>query len=172
MSAEDSQVEGQGGASQPGARRLSRLAAVQALYQMDVNGSDAAQVVREFLDHRLNEAIDGLSLQGLDREFFRALVTGVSQDGGELDEVVKPALAAGWPLSRLESIVRLILRCGAFELWQRPDIPARVVINEYLEVAHAFFEGKEPSFINGVLDRLAHSLRDEELGAAGGPEKG
>ena len=78
MSAEDSQVEGQGGASQPGARRLSRLAAVQALYQMDVNGSDAAQVVREFLDHRLNEAIDGLSLQGLDREFFRALVTGVA----------------------------------------------------------------------------------------------
>ena len=99
-------------------------------------------------------------------------MTGVAEDGEELDQVITPALVQGWPLNRLESLIRLILRCGAFELWQRPDIPARVVINEYLEVAHAFYEDKQPAFVNGVLDRLAQSLRDEELGAAGTPGKG
>lgn len=152
-------------ATQASARRLARLAAVQALYQLEVNGGDASRVIMEFLQHRLLEPIDGLTLEDLDRQFFGDLVAGVSKDGAELDEVVKPALVDGWPLERLESIIRLILRCGAFELWQRPDVPARVVINEYLEVAHAFYEDKEPAFINGVLDRLAHSLRDEELHA-------
>lgn len=152
-------------ATQASARRLARLAAVQALYQLEVNGGEASRVILEFLQHRLSEPIDGLTLEELDRQFFGDLVAGVSKDGAELDEVVKPALVDGWPLERLESIIRLILRCGAFELWQRPDVPARVVINEYLEVAHAFYEDKEPAFINGVLDRLAHSLRDEELGA-------
>ncbi|WP_455373927.1 transcription antitermination factor NusB [Limibacillus halophilus] len=150
-------------ATQASARRLARLAAVQALYQLEVNGGEASRVILEFLQHRLSEPIDGLTLEELDRQFFGDLVAGVSKDGAELDEVVKPALVDGWPLERLESIIRLILRCGAFELWQRPDVPARVVINEYLEVAHAFYEDKEPAFINGVLDRLAHSLRDEEL---------
>lgn len=170
MSQQEAKGTGQG--SQGGARRLARLAAVQALYQIEVNGGEPATVVREFLDHRLAEAIDGLSLEGLDRDFFRALVTGVAEDGEELDQVITPALVQGWPLNRLESLIRLILRCGAFELWQRPDIPARVVINEYLEVAHAFYEDKQPAFVNGVLDRLAQSLRDEELGAAGTPGKG
>ena len=155
------------GAGQAGPRRLARLAAVQALYQLDLNGGDASRVILEFLQHRLEEPIDGLVLSDLDRQFFGDLVAGVSKDRAELDEVIKPALVDGWPLERLESVIRLILRCGAFELWQRPDVPARVVINEYLEVAHAFFEDKEPAFINGVLDRLAHSLRDGELGAAG-----
>jgi len=170
MSQEDSKSENKGAPA--GARRLARLAAVQALYQIEVNGGEPARVVREFLDHRLAEAIDGFSLEGLDREFFGALVTGAATDAAELDEVITPALVQGWPLNRLESLIRLILRCGAFELWQRPDIPARVVINEYLEVAHAFYEDKEPAFVNGVLDRLAKSLRDEELGAAGTPGEG
>ncbi len=168
MSSESASPKDQG-KDQASGRRLARLAGVQALYQLQLNGGEAMSVVREFLDHRLIEPIDGLSLEGLDRTFFKELVTGVAGDGAELDEMVSPALVEGWPLNRLESLIRIILRCGAFELWQRPDIPARVVINEYLEVAHAFFEGKEPAFVNGVLDRLAKSLRDEEVGGSGTP---
>lgn len=149
-------------------RRLARLAAVQALYQLDVNGGEPSRVILEFLQHRLSEVVESLDLTQLDRQLFNDLVAGVARDRDELTQMVAPALVEGWPLERLEVLLRLILCCGTFELWQCPDVPARAVISEYLEVTHAFFDGKEPSFVNGVLNRLAHSLREEEFGAAAG----
>jgi N utilization substance protein B len=148
----------------PSRRRMARLAAVQALYQMDLSGAGSDAVLLEFLEHRLGEEIDGLRMAELDRGFFTELVRGVSGQRAKLERMLAGVLTADWPLERLESVVRVILLTGAYELAHCPDIPAKVTINEYLEIAHGFFSGKEPGLVNGVLDRLARSLRQEEFG--------
>lgn len=145
-------------------RAAARLAAVQALYQIDIAGTSAAAVLREFDDHRLGGPGD------TDRDLFVDIVKGASERGPELDGLIAPLLAEGWTLARLDRVLRAIMRAGAFELKARPDIPARVVINEYVDVAHAFFEGKEPSVVNGVLDRLARVLRPLDLESRKGEE--
>jgi len=145
-------------------RAAARLAAVQALYQIDLAGAPAAAVLREFVDHRLGGRSD------TDRELFVDIVEGASERGPALDELTAPLLAEGWTLGRLDRVLRAILRAGAFELEARADIPARVVINEYVDVAHAFFDGKEPSVVNGVLDRLARILRPLDLESRKGEE--
>lgn len=153
-----------GPASGQGSKRsAARLAAVQALYQSEITNASGAEIVAEFVAHRLGRDIDGATYVEADAEYFSDLVLGTLQRRPEIDELVAGALAEGWPLARLDSIVRAVLRAGTYELLARVDVPARVIISEYVDIAHAFFQGAEPGFVNGVLDRLGHSLRGDEL---------
>lgn len=151
----------------PGAARrrsIARLAAVQALYQLELNpgrGPDA--VIGEFVHHRLGREIDGEVYGEADEALFGDIVRGVTGDRERLDETVSAALSEEWPLGRIETLLRLILESGAYELVHRPDIPPRVTMSEYVAIAYAFFEGREPGLANGVLDRLARALRAAEL---------
>ncbi len=146
-------------------RRAARLAATQALYQIELGGASAGQVVQEFFDHRLEEEIDGLRLAKTDRRLLAELVEGVVARQGDLDDMLAAVLDRDWPVERLETLLRIVLRAGAYELSERPGVPARVIITEYLGLADAFFGGKEPGLVNAVLDRLAQALRPEEFGA-------
>lgn len=149
-----------------GARRRSnaRLAAVQALYQLELNpGRGADAVVGEFVHHRLGREIDGERYGEADRELFADIVRGAAGNRERLDESVSAALSDEWPLARLETLLRIILEAGAYELVRRADIPPRVTLSEYVAIAHAFFDGKEPALANGVLNRLAQTLRAAEL---------
>jgi len=151
-------------------RRLTaRLASVQALYQVSNSGSPPRQVIREFFEERLDEEIDGLSLAEADRKLFESLVLGVSREQAGLDEILAEILPSEWPINRLESVLLIVLRAATFELQQRPEVPARVVIAQYLTLADAFYEGRETSFANGVLDAMARRLRRSEFerGATG-----
>jgi len=153
------------GASAGTARSAARLGAVQALYQIELSGGPAETVLREFLEHRLAEEIEGISLGAADRGLFAALVRGVAAEQAPLDDLLSAVLAEGWPVERLETLLKVILRAGAYELGYRPDIPPRATITEYVNLAQAFFDGKEPGLANGVLDRLAHELRPEAFEA-------
>ena len=154
-------------------RSVARLLAVQALYQIEINrvapGSpEVDAVVGEFVKHRLGQEIEGEHYGEVDRSLFIDIVRGTSTRQAELDTMISSALSEDWPIHRLETILRAILRAGVYELLARADIPPRVVISEYLDVAHAFFAGKEPAMVNGVLDRLARIVRIDQLG----PERG
>lgn len=142
-------------------RSAARLGAVQALYQIEQSGDDVvpAAVISEFAEHRLGREIDGLLFAEADLELFGDIVTGVTGRRAEIDQAISGALSKKWKLGRLELIMGSILRGGTYELMARPDIPTAVVINEYMDVAHAFYPGDEPAFVNGVLDRLAKELR-------------
>ena len=143
------------------ARTRARLAAVQALYQMDMTQRDLSAVLEEFLDHRF-ETVEIYA--GADRGFFRDIVTGVAERQAEIDPEIASHLAQGWRLSRIDSILRAILRSGVYELIARSDVPARAIINEYVEIAKDFFGGDEPAVVNGVLDRVAREKREGEFG--------
>jgi transcription antitermination protein NusB len=150
-------------AAEPGRRRTAaRLAAVQALYQIELTGASPANAVGEYLKHPLGTG-EGEDFGAADENLFADLVEGTCARREELDRHIAAALTADWPLERLEIILRAILRAGAYELLARPEVPARVAISEYLDIAHAFFAGKEPGLVNGVLDRLARTLRPEGL---------
>ncbi len=153
-------------------RSAARLASVQALYQMELSGHDANDVIREFLIHRLGEEGDHQGRQDTDLEHFADVTRGVVAAQVRIDRLVEEALAEGWHLDRLDSTVRALLRSAAFELLHCPDIPARVVINEYVDIAHAFFEGSEPAFVNGVLDHIARKVRAPEFAAAADLRRG
>jgi N utilization substance protein B len=157
-------------AARPANRRgASRLAAVQALYQMDVGGTPIDEVVAEFENHRLGRELDGIQYRDADPAFFRDIVSGVVRDQRSLDPQIHAALASDWPLARIDVTLRAILRSAAHELSRRTDIPARVVISEYVDVARAFFsDGEEPKMVNGVLDTLARRLRPGEFAGATG----
>ena len=145
-------------------RSIARLGAVQALYQLALNhGPGAEMVVGEFLHHRLGREIDGETYGEADEALFADIVRGVARHREQLDETIAASLSEEWPLRRLETILRLILEAGAYELTHRPDIPPRVTLSEYVAIAHAFFDGKEPGLANGVLNRLARALRADEL---------
>lgn len=148
----------------PAPRSAARLGAVQALYQMDMAGTDLAQVVQEFEEHRLGVELEGDIYKQADTHFFEALIEGVVRVQRDIDPMLDERLAAGWRLTRIDSILRAILRAAAFELQERHDVPVRVVLNEYIDIARAFFEGDEPKVVNGVLDKLAKHLRPKELG--------
>jgi N utilization substance protein B len=147
-------------------RSKARLAAVQALYQMDLAETDVAEVIQEFQTHRLAPDADG-DVAGGDADQFANVLQGVVRRQREIDPLVDQQLATGWRLVRVDAILRAILRAGGLELMEMPDVPARVVISEYVDVAHAFFESDEPRVVNGVLDQLARKLRPGEL-----PERG
>lgn len=146
------------------ARSVARLAAVQALYQMEVSGAGVEAVVREFSEHRFDrtpggEDGEGAPLAAADETFFAELVRGVVEHQRGIDPAIARRLAQGWRLERLDATVRAILRAGAFELTHRPDVPVEVVINEYVDLARSFFEGPEPGFVNAALDGLARDVR-------------
>ena len=143
----------------PEARRAARIAAVQALYQMELAGGGADETLEEFTQHRLGEFE-----VTPDQDFFAAILLGVPQHQVEIDRSIAASLASGWTLARIDSILRAILRSGLFELVARRDVPARTVIDEYVAVANDFFGGEEPGFVNGVLDRLARAKRAAEFG--------
>lgn len=148
-------------------RSAARLAAVQALYQMDLAHTDLNDVIGEFSDGRLSSDMDGTEFNDIDLAFFRDILSGVVREQKTLDPLLDNQLAVGWRLARIDSILRAILRSGAYELQYRNDIPAKVVINEYVDVAHAFFVEDEPRVVNGVLDHLAKTLRTDELDPTG-----
>jgi N utilization substance protein B len=141
------------------ARSVARLAAVQALYQMETGGAGAEAVIREFCDHRFDRDVEGVRLARADEAFFADLVRGVVAEQAKVDKAVSGRLAEGWRLNRIDATVRAILRAGAYELMRRPDVPAEVVLDEYVEVAKSFFEGPEPSFVNAALDAIARDER-------------
>ncbi len=165
MNAADDHTKGDGRARVGGRRRtVARLAAVQALYQLELNPElDPEAVVREFARYRFDHEIDGDQLAEADPAFFADIVRGVAADQERLDAEISAALVEEWPLARLDAVLRAILRAGAWELVHRPDVPARVAISEYIAIAHAFFIGKEPGLANGVLDRLGRSLRPADM---------
>jgi len=140
-------------------RSVARLAAVQALYQMEVSSAGVEHVIREFTEHRFDRDVEGETLAAADEDFFAELVRGVVAEQARVDQAVAKRLAEGWRLERLDATVRAILRAGAFELAHRPDVPTEVVIDEYVEVAKSFFEGVEPGFVNGALDGVARDVR-------------
>ena len=140
-------------------RGAARLAAVQALYQMDVGGAGVLEVVAEYEAHRLGQELDGDTYLKADASWFRSIVSGVVRDQVKIDPVVRSALQSDWPLSRLDSTLRAILRAGTFEILERKDVPIPVIVTEYVEIAQAFFEGEEPKIVNAVLDRIAKLVR-------------
>ena len=150
-------------------RGAARLAAVQALYQMDLAGATLPDVLAEFEAFRLGRVVDGEQYRDADEAFFRDLVSGVVRDQRTLDPEIHRALTPGWPLTRIDATLRAILRSGAYELASRSDVPGRVVITEYVDVARAFFDADAAGMVNAVLDKLARSSRPAEFAAA--PER-
>jgi N utilization substance protein B len=148
-------------------RSASRLAAVQALYQMDMTGIDLKDVVTEFQAHRLGQELEGEQYRAAEVDFFRDLVEGVVREQRRLDPLIDQQLAEGWRLTRIDSILRAVLRSGAYELLARSDVPARVVITEYVDIAHAFFDDEAPKVVNGILDRLGRTARPDEFKTRG-----
>ncbi|MBB3890097.1 N utilization substance protein B [Phenylobacterium haematophilum] len=146
-------------------RSVARLAAIQALYQMEVSGVGVEAVIREFSDHRFDRTLEGdaegegATLAAADEAFFADLVRGVVGHQREIDATVAGRLAANWRLERLDATVRAILRSGVFELSHRPDVPVEVAINEYVELTKSFFDGPEAGFVNGTLDAVARDVR-------------
>ncbi|WP_319531383.1 transcription antitermination factor NusB [uncultured Cohaesibacter sp.] len=144
-------------------RGSARLGAVQALYQMDIGGTPLTEVLQEFELYRLGKEVDEELYLPADFDYFKDLVSGVVREQRTLDPMIHNALEKGWPLARIDSTMRALLRCGLYELQSRKDVPAAVILTEYVDVAKAFFEGDEPRMVNGVLDALARSLRPDEV---------
>jgi len=149
------------------ARSAARLAAVQGLYQMDIAATDLNEVIRDLTQNPIRDTAEtvgsGEEEAEPDNTFLAELLRGVVRRQRELDPLIDKQLATGWRLVRVDSILRAILRAGVFELMERTEVPARVVINEYIEIAHAFFAQDEPRVVNGVLDKLARRLRPGEF---------
>ncbi len=145
-------------------RGAARLAAVQALYQMDVAGTGLIEITAEYEAHRLGKEIDGELYREADVQWFRGIVSGVVSRQTEIDPMIRKALMNDWPLSRLDSTLRAVLRAGVFELVDRRDVPVAVVVNEYVDIARAFFDEDEPRIVNAVLDRVARAVRGEGRG--------
>lgn len=143
----------------PSRRQAARLAAVQALYQWQEGQDAPAEIIEQFLKVRTGEAGEGGMRRDADRPLFKDVVEGTASKRDELEALVSASLAQDWTWARVDRLVRAILLAGAYELAHRPDVPLRVVINEYVEIAHAFYDKGEPSFINSVLDRVARQAR-------------
>ena len=141
------------------ARTVARLAAVQALYQMEVSTAGVEAVIREFSEHRFDRDIEGVTLSGADEAFFAEIVRGVVANQKGIDAAIVRRLAQNWRLDRVDATVRAILRAGVFELAHRLDVPVEVVIDEYVELTKSFFEGAEAGFVNGALDGVARDVR-------------
>ena len=136
-------------------RSAARLAAVQALYQQEMEGTPIARLLREFHEHRLGATIEDATYVEAEQSFFDDVVAGVDSRRGEIDEVIARKLAEGWSLDRLDRPMRAILRAGTYELLARKDVPVGSVISEYVDVAHAFYDKRESGFVNGLLDAVA-----------------
>jgi N utilization substance protein B len=144
-------------------RGAARLAAVQALYQMDIAGAGVNEILAQFENHWIGREVEGEQYLPAEAAFFREIVNGVLDEQRELDPMIDEALSKGWPLKRVEAILRAVLRAGVYELEKRKDIPARVVVKEYADVAAAFVEREETGMVNAVLDQIARQLRAAEF---------
>jgi len=144
-------------------RGAARLAAVQALYQMDLAGTGLNDILAEFESHWLGGEVEGAKYRPAEAAFFRDIVGGVLREQSRLDPQIDAALSRGWPLKRVEAVLRAVLRAGAYELACRRDVPARVVMSEYVDVASAFVDREETGMVNAVLNELAHKLRRDEV---------
>jgi N utilization substance protein B len=147
----------------PSRRQAARLAAVQALYQWQEGQHGPAEIIEQFLSVRTGEAGEGGMRRDADKPLFKDVVEGTVAHKDELEQTVSAALAENWTWARIDRLVRAILLAGAYELLHRKDVPPRVAINEYVEIAHAFYDKAEPNFINSVLDRVARQARSAEL---------
>jgi N utilization substance protein B len=147
----------------PSRRQAARLAAVQALYQWQEGQHGPAEIVEQFLNVRTSETGEGGMRRDADRPLFKDVVEGTVANKDDLEQIVSAALAQGWTWARIDRLVRAILLAGAYELVHRKDVPARVAINEYVEIAHAFYDQGEPNFVNSVLDRVGRQTRSAEL---------
>jgi N utilization substance protein B len=148
-------------------RSAARLAAVQALYQMDIVATPLPAILAEFENHWIGQQVEGDQYRKAEAAFFRDVVTGIVREQRAIDPLVDEVLSENWPLKRVEAILRAVLRAGAYELSHRPDVPARVVINEYVDVAAAFLDQEETGMVNAVLDKLARRTRAAEFQAPG-----
>ena len=144
-------------------RGAARLAAVQALYQMEIAGTGLNDILGEFESHWIGREVEGAQYLPAEAKFFRDIVSGVLREQCSLDPLLDAALARGWPLKRVDAILRAVLRAGAYELGHRGDIPVRVVVSEYVDVAHAFVDADETGMVNAVLDQIARQYRTDEL---------
>jgi N utilization substance protein B len=144
-------------------RGAARLAAVQALYQMDVAGTGLNDILAEFESHWIGQEVEGEQYLPAEQAFFRDIVGGVLREQKVLDPLIDAAIARDWPLKRIEAVMRAVLRAGAYELAHRKDVPGRVIISEYADVAAAFVERDEIGMINAVLDRLGRQSRASEF---------
>lgn len=149
----------------PARRTAARLGAVQALYQMDLAGSDVGETLAQFSARVMGEDFENGQCGEADYRHLRQVVDGVVREQKNIDPAVDRILDKAWPLHRLDSTVRAILRAAACELMYMADVPARVTISEYVDVADAFFGPEEPRFINGVLNNLARQIRPQEFTA-------
>jgi len=145
-------------------RGTARLAAVQALYQMDIVGTGLLEIAAEYEAYRLGKEVDGSVYREADAQWFRAILSGVVEHQKEIDPVIGQSLTEDWPLSRLDSTLRAILRAGVYELMKRADVPVAVIVSEYVDIAKAFYEEDEPKLVNAVLDRVARRVRGEGKG--------
>src|SRR6201987_1887729 len=153
-----------GGADKKATRRgAARLPAVQALYQMDIAGAGINDIFAEFESHWLGNEVEGEKYLPAEAAFFRDVVAGVVRDQTRLDPLIDDALSKGWPLKRIDAILRAVLRAGAYELEHRKDVPGRVVVSEYVDVANAFVEREETGMVNAVLDQIARQFRSDEF---------
>jgi N utilization substance protein B len=142
-------------------RSAARLAAVQALYQQEMEGTPVARLIKEFHDHRLGATIEDQTYHDAERDFFDDIVSGTDARRAEIDALIAARLAEGWSLERLDRPMRAILRAGAYELIARRDVPKASVISEYVDVAHAFYDRRQSGFVNGLLDAIAKAARDD-----------
>ena len=145
-------------------RGAARLAAVQALYQMDLAGVGVLETAAEYEAFRLGKELDGELYREADAQWFRAILSGVVEQQKTIDPIIRQSLLDDWPLSRLDTTLRAILRAGVYELMERRDVPVAVVVSEYVDIAKAFYEEDEPKVVNAVLDRVARQLRGEGKG--------
>jgi len=146
-----------------GQRSAARLAVVQALYQMEVAGKGINEIFAEFESHWIGREIEGDQYKPAELKFFRDVLQGVLTDQVAIDQQIDRALSGGWPLARVEAVMRATLRAGAYELRARKDVPPRVVIKEYVDVAGAFFGATESGMVNAVLDKIAREERAAEM---------
>jgi N utilization substance protein B len=149
--------------TKPAERSAARLAAVQALYQMDVSGKGVIDALAEFEAFWIGREVEGIEFKPSDTDFFRNILSGVVDNQRAIDQAIDKALSQGWPLTRIEAVLRAILRAGGYELMFRKDVPARVVITEYVDVTHGFYGEDEPGLVNAVLDTVAREVRVGEL---------
>ena len=147
-------------------RGVARLAAVQALYQMDIAGTPLVETVAEYEAYRLGNEIDGETYRDADAAWFRDIVSGVVRSQTEIDPLIHTSLTPDWPLARLDTTLRAILRAGTYEVTSRKDVPVAVIVTEYVDIAKAFYTEDEPRLVNAVLDRVARRSRGEGRGTS------
>ena len=147
-------------------RRAARTAAVQALYQLDMGDEITGTVIKQFTEHRFGQE-DKKDFVSVDEEFFKDIVEGVVKYQDDIDKSIADKLSEKWTLKRLDLTLRAILRAAGYEIQRRPDVPAIVIIDQYVSISSDFFEGKEPGFVNGALDKMAKEVRKAEFGLVG-----